>query len=70
LVYPSGGILPIRAWPLEQYSRLCAALLGEGYAVGIIGLQSDRSCAQAIQDDCRSPLCIDLTGYTKSSGNC
>jgi len=66
LVYPSGGILPIRAWPLEQYRRLCAALLGEGYAVGIIGLQSDRSCAQAIQDDCRSPLCIDLTGYTKS----
>jgi ADP-heptose:LPS heptosyltransferase len=66
LVYPSGGILPIRAWPLEQYSRLCAALLGEGYAVGIIGLQSDRSCAQVLLDDCRSPLCIDLTGYTKS----
>jgi len=66
LVYPSGGILPIRAWPLEHYRRLCVALLGEGYAVGIIGLQSDRSCAQAIMDDCRSPLCIDLTGYTKS----
>jgi len=34
LVYPSGGILPIRAWPLEHYRRLCAALLGEGYAIG------------------------------------
>jgi len=66
LVYPGGGILPIRAWPLEHYRRLCIALLDEGYAVGIIGLQSDRSCAQAILDDCRSPLCIDLTGYTKS----
>ena len=66
LVYPSGGILPIRAWPLEHYSRLCAALLGEGVAIGIIGLQSDRSYAQVLQDDCRSPLCIDLTGYTKS----
>ena len=66
LVYPSGGILPIRAWPLEHYRRLCTALLGEGYAVGIIGLQSDRSYAQAILDDCRSALCIDLTGYTKS----
>ena len=66
LVYPSGGILPIRAWPLEHYRRLCAALLGEGYAIGIIGLQSDRSYAQVLQDDCRSPLCIDLTGYTKS----
>jgi len=66
LVYPSGGILPIRAWPLEHYGRLCAALLGEGFAIGIIGLQSDRSYAQVLQDDCRSPLCIDLTGYTKS----
>jgi len=66
LVYPGGGILPIRAWPLEHYRRLCTALLDEGSAVGIIGLQSDRSCARAILDDCRSPLCIDLTGYTKS----
>jgi len=66
LVYPSGGILPIRAWPLEHYRRLCAALLGDGYAVGIIGLESDRSYAHAIQEERRSPLCIDLTGYTKS----
>ena len=24
LVYPSGGLLPIRAWPLEHYFQLCA----------------------------------------------
>ena len=27
LVNPSGGILPIRAWPLEHYVSVCAALL-------------------------------------------
>jgi ADP-heptose:LPS heptosyltransferase len=66
LVYPSGGILPIRAWPLEHYRRLCASLLADGYAVGIIGMQSDKPIAQVLLDRCKSPLCIDLTGYTKS----
>jgi ADP-heptose:LPS heptosyltransferase len=66
LVYPSGGILPIRAWPLEQYRRLCTALLTDGYAVGIIGLQSDKPIARVLLDHCKSSRCIDLTGYTKS----
>ena len=66
LVYPSGGILPIRAWPLENYYQLCVSLLGDGYAVGIIGLKEDKALGQAIVAHCRSPYCIDLTGYTKS----
>lgn len=66
LVYPSGGILPIRAWPLENYCQLCASLLGDGYAVGVIGLKEDKSLGQAIVAHCRSPYCVDLTGYTKS----
>ena len=66
LVYPSGGILPIRSWPLEHYRRLCTALLNDGYAVGIIGLQTDKPIAHALLDQCKSSLCIDLTGYTKS----
>ena len=66
LVYPSGGILPIRAWPLENYSRLCASLLGDGYAVALIGLKEDKSLAQTITAHCQSPCCVDLTGYTKS----
>ncbi|MBI5436917.1 MAG: glycosyltransferase family 9 protein [Nitrosomonadales bacterium] len=66
LVYPSGGILPIRAWPLENYCQLCASLLGDGYAVGVIGLKEDKPLGQAIVAHCRSPHCVDLTGYTKS----
>ncbi|MQY51502.1 glycosyltransferase family 9 protein [Rhodocyclus tenuis] len=66
LVYPSGGILPIRAWPFESYATLCAGLLAAGYAVGVIGLKDDRPLGQALVAHCASDLCIDLTGYTKS----
>ena len=66
LVYPSGGILPIRAWPPENYSQLCISLLGDGYAVGVIGLKEDKPLGQAIAVHCRSSYCVDLTGYTKS----
>ncbi|MGC2049855.1 MAG: glycosyltransferase family 9 protein, partial [Gallionella sp.] len=66
LVYPSGGILPIRAWPIENYNRLCSKLLDEGYAVGVIGLKSDQPVAQVIVDHCKSDQCINLAGYTKS----
>lgn len=66
LVYPSGGILPIRAWPLENYHRLCKALLDEGYAVAITGMKGDIPLAQTIVDHCQSASCINLAGYTKS----
>jgi lipopolysaccharide heptosyltransferase II len=66
LVYPSGGILPIRAWPIEYYNRLCRELLDEGYAVGVIGLKGDQPVAQVIVNHCRSDQCVNLAGYTKS----
>jgi ADP-heptose:LPS heptosyltransferase len=66
LVNPSGGILPIRAWPLPHYFRLCEDLLREGYAVGVIGLPQDKPFGKAVTDHCRSEYCVDLTGYTKS----
>ncbi|OGS97621.1 MAG: glycosyl transferase [Gallionellales bacterium RIFCSPLOWO2_02_FULL_57_47] len=66
LVYPSGGILPIRAWPLENYHRLCKTLLDEGYAVAITGMKGDQPLAQTIVDHCQSASCINLAGYTKS----
>jgi lipopolysaccharide heptosyltransferase II len=66
LLYPSGGILPIRAWPLESYRQLCKTFLDEGYAVAIIGLKGDKPLAQTIVDHCQSPCCINLAGYTKS----
>ena len=66
LVYPDGGLLPIRAWPPEYYKQLCSALLQEGYAVALIGLPDAKPLAQEIVAHCAHPHCIDLTGYTKS----
>ena len=66
LLYPSGGLLPIRAWPLEYFCRTAEGIVSRGHAVGVIGMPADRALAGAIQEHCRSPLCIDLTGYTKT----
>jgi ADP-heptose:LPS heptosyltransferase len=66
LVYPGGGILPIRAWPPENYKTLCDALLRAGHAVGVIGLKEDKPLAQEVVAHCHDAACIDLTGYTKS----
>ena len=66
LIYPSGGILPIRAWPLKSYFQLSKTLLEQGYAVGVIGMKGDREIAQAVVDHCKSSVCINLAGYTKS----
>ena len=66
LIYPSGGILPIRAWPLQSYFKLAKTLLDEGYAVGVIGMKDDREISQKVVDYCQDPHCINLAGYTRS----
>ena len=66
LVYPSGGLLPIRAWPLGNYFKLCKALLEDGHAVGVIGLEKDKAFGRAVVEHCGDPHCVDLTGYTRS----
>ena len=66
LIYPGGGILPIRAWPLEYFCKTARELVDRGFAVGVIGLPGDKELAKSIVDHCRSELCIDLTGYTKT----
>jgi ADP-heptose:LPS heptosyltransferase len=66
LIYPSGGLLQIRAWPLYYYCHLTSGLLQKGHAVGVIGLEDDRKFARAILSHCQNSRCVDLTGYTKS----
>jgi ADP-heptose:LPS heptosyltransferase len=66
LIYPGGGILPIRAWPLDYFCKLGEGLIRQGYAIGIIGLKEDKNLARAILSHCGESSCIDLTGYTKS----
>ena len=66
LIYPGGGLLPIRAWPLDNYCRLSEELLHRGYAVCVIGLAEDKKIAAEILSHNRNPSCVDLTGYTKT----
>ena len=66
LIYPGGGILPIRAWPRNYYSQVAGELIKKGYAVGIVGLAADKALAATILSDCNHPACIDLTGYTRT----
>jgi ADP-heptose:LPS heptosyltransferase len=73
LVYPGGGILPIRAWPLDSYTALCRGLVADGCAVAVIGLKDDQALARQLVADVQagfpaSPTSsvIDLTGYTRS----
>lgn len=66
LMYPGGGILPERAWPLEHYAEVASSLITAGHAVGLIGLPSDAQLAEDIKYRVGSEHCINLTGYTRS----
>ena len=66
LIYPGGGLLPIRAWPLDYYCSLVDELLKRDLAVCVIGLAEDKEVAQAILSHTPSENCVDLTGYTKT----
>ncbi len=75
LVYPGGGILPIRAWPLASYTELCSSLVLDGCAVAVIGLKDDQALAQQLVANVKNAdpknadstsAVIDLTGYTRS----
>ena len=66
LLYPGGGLLPIRAWPLNNYCTIAMNLIAKGYVVGIIGMKEDAPLAEVISSKCQSQYCIDLTGYTRT----
>ena len=66
LLYPGGGLLPIRAWPLNNFCRIAMNLVAKGYVVGIIGMKEDAPLAEVISSRCQSRYCIDLTGYTRT----
>ena len=66
LIYPSGGLLSIRAWPKEYFVQVAKTFLKKGYAVGVIGLKPDRPLGELITAQCNSADCINLAGYTKT----
>ncbi len=66
LLSPSGGLLPIRAWPMEHWIDLGRTLLDDGYALGVIGLERDRPVARRLLGALDDPHAADLTGWTRS----
>jgi ADP-heptose:LPS heptosyltransferase len=66
LLYAGGGLLPERAWPAAHYARVASGLCQAGHVVGLIGLRDDAALARELQAQAGSPLCLDLTGYTRS----
>jgi len=66
LMYPGGGILPERAWPVEHYARVARGLCEAGHSVGLIGLRDDAPLAEDLVARTGSPACVNLTGYTRS----
>lgn len=66
LVYPGGGLLPIRAWPLSSFEALSEGLIRAGFAIAVVGLASDRPLAAQIQRSLGAEHVLDLTGYTRS----
>lgn len=66
LVYPGGGLLPVRAWPLANYCDIVKDFTGKGYVVGVIGMESDRVLAEKICSGNQDNLCLNLVGYTKT----
>jgi len=66
LMYPGGGILPERAWPIEHYARVARGLTEAGHGVGLIGLKDDSALAAELKQRVGSELCVSLTGYTRS----
>lgn len=66
LLYPGGGLLPIRAWPIDNFCVVAEDLLKNGYGVGIIGLREDHGLARRITSYLRDNACFDLTGYTRT----
>ena len=67
LLYPGGGILPIRAWPEHYFATTAKALLDAGCAVGFIGLPVDKPLAQRLVAQLQGhDSALDLTGYTKN----
>jgi ADP-heptose:LPS heptosyltransferase len=66
LLYPGGGILPIRAWPESYFATTAKALLDKGCAVGFIGLPADKPLARSLVVQLNHEAALDLTGYTKN----
>lgn len=65
VLHPGGGLLPIRAWPPENYCRVARALAAAGFMAAVTGPAEDGALAQKIVGCCPVGAAIDLTGFTR-----
>lgn len=66
LLYPGGGLLPIRAWPEVHYAQVCRTLCDRGFTVAVIGLGEDATLAQRVLAGCAPDRALNLAGYTRT----
>ena len=65
ILNPSGGELPIRAWPLKYYISLTQMLLQEeNLFVGVMGLASEKIWYERMAKEISSPRFFNFTGMT------
>ena len=66
LLNPGGGLLPIRAWPIQYYCSVASELVEAGCSVAVTGLEEDKALGETITDFCQNDFCVDFTGCTKN----
>jgi ADP-heptose:LPS heptosyltransferase len=66
IINPGGGVLPIRAWPVENYCIIAKSFMESGYSVAITGVSNDKEPAEQISASCKSLYCVDMVGFTRS----
>ena len=68
ILNPSAGLLPIRAWPVENYIRLAKKILEKrvNYVI-LTGSTKDVTITQEVRESLGSERCIDLTCQTTFS---
>lgn len=67
ILNPSGGELPIRAWPLSDYISLTQMLLEqEDLFVGVMGLAHEKIWYEQMAESTSSERFFDFTGMTSS----
>ena len=66
IINPGGGVLPIRAWPAENYCIIAKSFLKSGYSVAVTGVSNDKESAEKISASCKSLYCVDMVGFTRS----
>lgn len=65
ILNPSAGLLPIRAWPLENYVSLGRKIINNpGNYIILTGTDADRPITEKLYQALNSNNCIDLTGKT------